>query len=195
MALTTVLLVSLRLGRERIEYLGALAICYIIGGPLYHVWPGAGPGYFDARTFEFLGQNPILVNPIRAWLYENTASVLSGHAVILKTWGYIACMPSLHVAQEFVMLYYARHSRLGFLLSGIFTAFTLLAVVALGWHYPLDSIAGGLVAVVAIKVAHSQRDYLLPAFASHERDLPVPVRRPILRDLVARLRNRRAGSA
>lgn len=195
MALTTVLLVSLRLGRERIEYLGALAICYIIGGPLYHVWPGAGPGYFDARTFEFLGHHPILVNSIRAWLYENTSSVLNGRAVLLKTWGYIACMPSLHVAQEFVMLYYARHSRLGLALSAVFTAFTLVAVVALGWHYPLDSIAGGVVAAIAIKVSHWQRDYLMPAFVSNERDIAIPPRRAILRELVARSRRSTTGSA
>ncbi|MFZ5891522.1 MAG: phosphatase PAP2 family protein [Myxococcota bacterium] len=192
MALTTVLLVSLRLGRERIEYLGALAICYIVGGPLYHVWPGAGPGYFDSRAFTFLSQHPLLANPIRAWLYENTSTVLAGKATLLKTWGYIACMPSLHVAQEFVMLYYARHSRVGFALSFVFTAITLLAVVALGWHYPLDSIAGGLVAVIAIKVAHWQRDHLMPASVSDERDFELPPRRPVLRELLERYRSAKA---
>jgi hypothetical protein len=174
MALTTVLLVSLRLGRERIEYLGALALCYVIGGPLYHVWPGAGPAYFDSGSFAFIEQHALLTNVIRAWLADNTHAVLSGHATVVRTWGYIACMPSLHVAQEIVMLYYARHSRLGFALAGAFTTATLVAVVALGWHYPVDCIGGGFVAAIAIKIAHSQRDVLLPPIVSDETDVALP---------------------
>jgi len=186
MALTTVLLVALRLGRERIEYLGALALCYVLGGPLYHVWPGAGPGYYDPGTYAFVEHHVLLTNVIRGWLYANTRAVLSGQATVVRTWGYIACMPSLHIAQELVMLYYARHSRFAFAVACAFTAVTLVSVVALGWHYPLDCIGGGFVAAFAIKVAHWQRDALLPPIVSDETDVELPPRRPFARAWIER---------
>ena len=75
------------------------------------------------------------------------------------------------------MLYYARHSRLALTLAFVFTAITLLTVVALGWHYPLDCIGGGVVAALAIKIAHSQRHTLLPRVIGDEEDVALPGRR------------------
>jgi membrane-associated phospholipid phosphatase len=186
--------VGLRLGKERGEYLGALALCYLIGGPLYHLLPGAGPGYFDPGPFEFLGgHRDLMVNGVRAWLFDNTGSIMAGRATVLKTWGYIACLPSLHVAQEFVMLYYARHSRLALALSAVFTAITLLSVVVLGWHYPVDSLGGALVALAAIALARWQRDALMPRWLDVARDQPLLPRKPLWRPFLLAYRLEREG--
>jgi membrane-associated phospholipid phosphatase len=71
-------------------------------------------------------------------------------------------MPSLHIAHELVMLYFARSSKLAFPVSLAFTALTTVAVVALGWHYPSDLVAGAVLAVFAIALARWQSDRLLP---------------------------------
>jgi hypothetical protein len=188
MALVTILLVGLRQAKERTEYLGALAFCYLIGGPLYHLLPGVGPGYFEASYFPYLDDPSLMVGPIRLWLQYNTVQIQSGHPALLQTWGYIACMPSLHVAQEFVMLYYARRSPIALLLSTMFTAITLIAVVVLGWHYPIDSLGGLLVALVAILIARATRDHLMPATLMTVSDDVIPPRKAVLLPLLNALR-------
>jgi membrane-associated phospholipid phosphatase len=194
MAVTTALLLGMRRSRERLEYLGALAICYLIGGPLYHVWPGLGPVYFEPQVFAHLdGLHGLMSNDVRAWLFANTHAVIVGRARRVETWGYIACMPSLHMAQELVMLWYARRSRIALLLSLAFTSLTALSVVVLGWHYPLDVVAGAVVAAIAIAAARWQRDVLLPAIVMPPADEELPAR-PTgeMRAMVAALRRRRA---
>lgn len=162
MAVTAGFLMGLRDRRVRTEYLGALAICYLLGGPLYLLCPGAGPVYFDPAPFAFLREQQLTVNYVQHALLQNTAAVNAGRATILDTWGYIACVPSLHMAHESVMLYYVRASRWALVLSLAFTTFTAGAVVALGWHYPLDIVAGVALAAVAIALSRWQSARLLP---------------------------------
>lgn len=191
MALTTVLLAGMRKHAQRTEYLGALALCYLIGGPIYHLIPARGPGFFELRYFHFLERSDLTVSGIRFWLHDNTRAVLQGTAGEVRTWGYIACMPSLHVAQEVVMLYYARASRLALVLAGSFTLVTLFAVVLLGFHYPVDSLAGIALAVVAIAIAHWQRDCLLPPGLAADRDHVPALTRPLFRPFLAAYRQAR----
>lgn len=191
MALTTSLLLGMHRSRERVEYLGALALCYLLGGPLYHLFPAAGPVYFDPASYRHVFEMPLLTNGIRDWLYQNTGGVVTKHAVELKTWGYIACMPSLHIAHEIVMLWYSRRSRLALLLSSAFTAITCLAVVVLGWHYPIDLVGGIVVAGIAIGIARWQRDALFPARVMPRPDPELPPR-PSVRAFLAKLSASRA---
>jgi membrane-associated phospholipid phosphatase len=194
MALVTVLLVALRKRTEGTEYLGALALCYLIGGLAYHAFPAWGPSYAEPQYFEFLKQRSLTASGIRRWLEYNTDGVAHGTARELRTWGYVACMPSLHVAHELVILYYSRSSRPAFLLSLAFTLLTLLAVVVLGWHYPLDSLGGALIAAVAIAIARWQRRVLMPAAIAPEEDSTTlsahPVVVPFLKAYLAARRPR-----
>jgi hypothetical protein len=162
MALTTALLLGRGDERARTEYVASLAICYFVGAPLYLTFPAAGPVYFDPGAFRFLHEHPLIVNQVQTSLLRNTAAVNDGRASLLYTWGYIACMPSLHLAHELVMLYFARVSKIGFVVSLTFTAVTTVAVVALGWHYPSDLVAGGALAALAIFVSRWQSRRLLP---------------------------------
>jgi hypothetical protein len=196
MTLTTVLLVALRRRALRTEYLAALALCYLMGGPLYQIFPALGPSYFEPRYFEFLQDPRLLTGTVRGYLQTNTDGVLHGTARQVRTWSYIACMPSLHVAHELVMLYYVRTCKPAFFVSLLFTLLTLVAVVALGWHYPLDSLFGAVVAVLAIAVARSQRRVLLPPeFSGSEDAEPPPVKPvvvPFIQAYLAALRQARA---
>lgn len=190
MALTTTLLLGMRRPRERVEFLGALAVCYLLGGPLYHLWPAFGPAYFEPERYAHLATMPRLdCNPIRGWIMLNTQAVLSHRSLVIQTWAYVACMPSLHCAHELVMLWYARHSRAAFVLSLAFTAMTMLSVVVLGWHYPIDIVAGAGLATVSILVARRQHDLLLPASVMPAPDEPLAPR-PRLATLVGALRGR-----
>jgi len=163
MAIVSAFLFGLRDARQRTEYLGALAICYLLGAPLYLLWPAAGPAYFDPSQFAFLRRYPdINVNWMQAVLFQNTAEINDHRPSVLSTWSYIACMPSLHMAHETVMLYYVRASKIAVALSIAFTTLTGFAVVALGWHYPTDIVAGVALAAVAIAIARWQSLRLLP---------------------------------
>lgn len=171
MALVSVFLVAAALPKERIEYLGSLALCYVIGGLSYHLFPAVGPAFADPESFAFLRQLPLLTNYFQAFLLANTEAVAQGNAEFLSSYDYIACVPSLHMAHEFVMLYYARHSRVFFALSCVFTGFTLVAIVVLGWHYPVDAIAGLMVTVLAVTFARKARNQLFPAVIMPPDDL------------------------
>jgi hypothetical protein len=173
MLLTTVLLIGLRLPRERTQYIGALAVCYLLGAPLYHLGPSMGPMYWEAGTYARLLDSPLMTNGIARALLHNTEGVRHGTATELTTWAYIACLPSLHIAHEVVMLWYARHSRIALLASAAFTGLTLLAVMVLGWHYFLDTVAGVLLAACAILLVRWQRDRLMPGCLTGEPDLPL----------------------
>lgn len=193
MALTTVLLAALRLRAQRTEYVAALALCYLMGGPLYHVFPAYGPSYFEPRYFEFLQDPALLTGVIRRYLQLNTDGVLNGTARQVRTWSYIACMPSLHVAHELVSLYYVRSCRPAFALALMFALLTMVSVVALGWHYPLDSVFGALVAALAIAFARSQRRSLMPPELKSFDEVPPPGKPVIVPFIKAYLAARRAG--
>jgi hypothetical protein len=162
MMLLSLFLIGTRLARERTEYLCALAGCYLVGGLLYFVLPGMGPRWADVPVFDFLDRFPLRSNSVASLLMANTTSVTQGVATKLKTFTYIASMPSLHMAQEFVMLWYSRHSRIAFALSLAFTCLTWLSTLALGWHYAIDGLAGAGLAALAIFAAHRWRDVLFP---------------------------------
>ena len=162
MLLTGILLVARRDAEERIEYLTALAICYLLGAPLYHLYPAWGPGYFEPAHFLYLNDPRLTTSVVRGWLWNNTHDVMRGTAKQLVTWSYISCLPSLHVAHEIVMAFYVRRSLPALVVSVAFTAATLVSVVVLGWHYPLDWIAGAALGAVSIFAARRLRGFSWP---------------------------------
>jgi len=162
MFLTGILLLTRRDAQERIEYLAALTICYLLGAPLYHLYPAWGPGYFDPAHFAYLNDPSLTTSGVRLWLWNNTHDVARGTAKQLFTWSYVSCLPSLHVAHEIVMAFYARRPLPALIVSVAFTAATLVSVVVLGWHYPIDWIAGAALAAVSILVARRLRGLSWP---------------------------------
>lgn len=175
MMLTTVLLYALRQHRERNEYLLALLLCYLFGGPLYHLCPAAGPVFFEPEVYSHLHRQPNLVtNHLHAILWRNTSLVAEGRAEILPTWSYVAAMPSLHIAHELVMTWYSRRSRIALALSATFTVATFASVMVLGWHYFSDTVAGAGLAVVVILIARKMPNAFMPSFVTASEDEEVP---------------------
>src|SRR5690606_18849969 len=111
MILVSALLAGAGRHRERIEYMSALAFCYAMGGFTYHVFPAMGPIYRDEAIFAGLRDLPLISNHFHALLARTHAEATAGTLQTLPSYEFIACMPSLHMAHELVMLYYARHSR------------------------------------------------------------------------------------
>jgi membrane-associated phospholipid phosphatase len=150
MAIGSCFLLGLGDHAERGRYLGALCICYVLGAPLYLLMPAAGPAYFDGSAYGFLRQQHLVTSYVQGLLFRNTTAINGGAATSIQTWGYIACMPSLHMAHELVMLYYARRSRIFFAGTLVFFLMTAVSVVGLGWHYPTDILGGMVLGAVAI---------------------------------------------
>jgi hypothetical protein len=162
MALVSVFLSAAGRKRERVEYSSALALCYVLGGLSYHLFPVLGPAFAEPGYFAALRQQDLITNYFQAALLETTHAARAGSLSELNSYDFIAAFPSLHIAHELVMLYYARNSRIFLALSAAFTALTLLAVVVLGWHYPSDALAGAALAAIAIAVSRRARGVLLP---------------------------------
>ncbi len=148
--LTTVFLLALGDSTRRSRFLWALSLCYLLGAPLYLVWPALGPVFFEPQTFDYLHSASLQTDWMREGLALNTSQVNEGSARLLVTWAYIACMPSLHIAQAAVMLWAVRSSRLASGAALVFLGLTAVAVVVLGWHYPTDVVMGLGLAAVAI---------------------------------------------
>lgn len=163
MTLVSVFLIGARCAQQRTEFISALVICYALGGCAYYLYPALGPGYFDPHAFDYLRRLPLLTNHYRGLLLANTKAMATGAPGPLQSYEYIACMPSLHMAHEFVMLYYARRSMPLLILSIGFTSLTIFAIVALGWHYPIDAVAGAALAATAITLVKWQSARLFPA--------------------------------
>jgi hypothetical protein len=163
MALVSIFLTGTRRTEQRRQFIASLALAYFLGGLSYYLWPGLGPGYFEPSAYAYLDRMPLATNTFRRLLYRNTTAIADGVPGRFQTYEYIACMPSLHMAHEFIMLYFARWSRPFFVLSLAFTTFTLFAIVILGWHYPIDAFFGAALAAAAIALARWQRERLFPS--------------------------------
>lgn len=137
----------------RHRYTTALCLCYLLGAPSYFLLPTFGPVYYEPEAFEHLRQLPLFANEIQATLLNNTHGAVRRDLAEIRTYGFIAAMPSLHMAHELVMLHYARASSAFFILSGIFSALTALSVLVLGWHYALDVVGSLALAAMSIWLA------------------------------------------
>jgi hypothetical protein len=162
MAVTSLFLVGAGLHRERTRLWSSLALCYLLGGPMYYLIPALGPRFVEAERFAFMEQLPLVSNYMQSVLFHNTHAVVQSRSSVVSTYSYLACMPSLHMAHEFVLLYYARKSKLFFSLSLVFSVLTSIAILVLGWHYAVDILGGLLLAFIAVGVVHISRDRLLP---------------------------------
>jgi hypothetical protein len=162
MTLTSMFLVGAQLHRERTRLWCALALAYLLGGPAYYLVPALGPRFFQADLYGYMDHLHLTANGVQHFLFANTRAVAAGRPTVLSPYAYLACMPSLHLAHEFVLLYYARHSLVWFVASLIFTLLTCLAVMVLGWHYAIDILGAVVLAATSIGIVRVSRDRLLP---------------------------------
>ncbi len=150
MAVASIFLSARGLRRERAKLWSSICICYLLGGPAYYLLPALGPAYFEPETFSELSLKGTVTRNILEVLRNNTEAMRSGQEIGITPYSFIACMPSLHMAHELVMLWYSRFSRPFLALSFLFTILTSLAVMVLGWHYFVDILGGALLALLSV---------------------------------------------
>lgn len=119
-------------------------------GPMVHLaLPAAGPVFYDnlglGDRFAALHQSrdsQFVAN----YLWNGYTSKVYNPA------GGISAMPSVHLATMFWAIIAVRNTRwLAF--AWVFTVYIFLGSIAIGWHYAVDGIAGGIGAVLCYALA------------------------------------------
>ena len=153
MALTALFLFACDDNEEQWRYVLSLALCYTLGGLSYFLFPAMGPAYFDPAHFTYLNTDAEFTTFIQGCLKTSTDDASIGRLAVIETFAFIACMPSLHMAHETIMLFYSRRSRLMLGLAALFWAGAFAAVLILGWHYLFDVVGGLVLAALVILIA------------------------------------------
>jgi hypothetical protein len=151
--LVALFLFALGDSREQLRYLTCLSLCYLLGGGLYYFYPAWGPAYYAPADFEYLREGAPQTVFFQDMLWKATQESIQGSLAKIEPYAFIACMPSLHMAHETIMLFYSRRSSIMLLFSGLFWLSSFVAVLVLGWHYFFDVIGGGIFAGVIIAFA------------------------------------------
>jgi len=136
--------------REQLRYLTCLSLCYLLGGGIYYFYPAWGPAYYAPADFGYLRECAPQTVFFQDMLWKATQESIQGSLTKIEPYAFIACMPSLHMAHETIMLFYSRRSSIMLLFSGLFWLSSFIAVLVLGWHYFFDVIGGGIFAGVII---------------------------------------------
>ena len=162
MAAVSLFLIGAGRRSERIVFQSALALCYLLGAVSYFILPGFGPAFFDPGAYAFLDGQGLWAPVVQDALAQNSLSVSNGTLSALPPYQFLACMPSLHMTHELVMLYYARHDRTFFSAKLVGVLVSAIAVIVLGWHYLIDIVGGVGLALVSVAIAERARGWLFP---------------------------------
>lgn len=169
MAAVSLFLIGAGKRSERIVFQSALALCYLFGAVSYFIIPALGPAFFNPSSYAFLEGQGLWAPVVQRALAQNSLSVTNGTLSSLPPYQFLACMPSLHMTHELVMLYYARHDRTFFVAKLVGVLLSAVAVIVLGWHYLIDIFGGVGLALVSVAIAERARGWLFPAIF-HERE-------------------------
>jgi hypothetical protein len=151
---------------EKDRLLVGYVLMWSIFGPVVHLLlPAAGPVFYSelgyGDRFLELDQSARSL-AVKAYLWDGyvnkTFYPASG----------ISAMPSLHLATMFWSLIVIRKSR-WIIFGWLFTAYIFIGSIAIGWHYAIDGIAGGIGAVLC---------YWLAGFKFRGSEEPGPVASP-----------------
>lgn len=157
MALTALFLFACDDIDEQWRYVLSLTLCYMLGGLTYFLLPAAGPIYFDPPAFSYLGADADFTVFVQRFLKVSTFQATSGQLGVVETFAFIACMPSLHMAHETIMLFYSRRSLLMLHFAAALWVSSFAAVLILGWHYLIDVVGGVLLAAIVLGLARRVR--------------------------------------
>jgi len=142
--------------RERTRFAAGFAVLWIAAAWWYVATPALGPCYsFPGDVAAARPYLPLQANTQRLLLEQYravTGAAGPGRAVTLNAAFGIAAMPSLHVAAQAFVAFFARRRqpRLA-LVFGLLTALTFFGSLVTGWHYAVDGYAGVLLAWLAYR--------------------------------------------
>lgn len=125
-------------------YFLSMMISYLIGMNIYYFFPTAGP------TMIFKSPHFLSVQ------HDTFLKFFEVHHRLLLTTveGGMIAFPSFHVIWAFFMIYLCRHIKWLFYPVLLLNIGVILATIFLGWHYLTDLIAGILLAIGSIALAH-----------------------------------------
>lgn len=152
-ALTALFLFASNNTSDQRRYITSMALCYLLGGLSYFLLPALGPAYFDPPSFSYVSSHAPFTAFVQKFLQTTTQLSMQGQLIEIETFAFIACMPSLHMAHETIMLFFARRSLLMLCFSACFWISSFSAVLILGWHYFFDVLGGVLLAALVICIA------------------------------------------
>lgn len=151
----------------RAQYLLAFALVWIVAGTVFaYLLPAAGPCYVDtfhsSAMFSALEQRLIEQSQHLAASGGGELLALRGQSELMQAFvsrdlmlaGGISAMPSLHTALAVLFACAARtHSRITGQVMAAFAFVIWFGSVHLGWHYAIDGLIGGVMAIVLWRVA------------------------------------------
>jgi hypothetical protein len=125
---------------ERDRLLSTLALTYVLGALAYQLLPSLGPVFYDPAAYGYTISSGFRSRSVQEFLINNTRHVSTTRDGNLEIFGYVAAVPSLHVAQDLLCVYAVRRYPLALYPSIAFLLLTVMATIGLGWHYWMDSI-------------------------------------------------------
>jgi TRAP-type C4-dicarboxylate transport system permease small subunit len=143
--------------RERARFAAGFAVLWIAGGWAYVAMPSLGPCYaFPADYAAVRPEMPLQTQTQRLLLAQYhavTQGAKEGQPIGLNAAFGIGAMPSLHIAGQAFVAFFARRRNPRFsLFFGLLTALTFFGSLVTGWHYAVDGYAGVLLGWAAWKL-------------------------------------------
>jgi len=141
--------------RERARFVAGFSFLWVLGSWLYLAVPSLGPCYVLGDDYREVRAAMPEQSATMDVLFAQYGRIRSFHkhpeGTDLSPYLGIAAMPSLHVAAQAFLAFYARRRSRGVaLLFGVLTALTFFTAVVSGWHYAIDGYAGLLLAGVSV---------------------------------------------
>ena len=140
--------------RDRARFAAGFALLWIVGAWIYVAAPSLGPCYVFPEDYAAVRPEMPLQAQTQRLLLVQYDAVTKGSATLgtigLNAAFGIGAMPSLHVAGQAFVAFFARrrNPRLAFLF-GLLSALTFAGSLISGWHYAVDGYAGILLAFAA----------------------------------------------
>jgi hypothetical protein len=137
--------------RERTRFATGFALLWVLGSWWYFAMPSLGPCYLLKDDYVDVRAAMPAQSAVMDALFAHYGRVRALHrhpeGIDISPYLGVAAMPSLHVAaQAFLAFFARRRSKALFLAYSAAAALTLFTAVVSGWHYALDGYAGVLLA-------------------------------------------------
>lgn len=144
------IITGLYFGRHRsLEFVGAILMAYYLALVCYCLWPSLGPFSIcldhDLRFPSDLAttsiQNQLLLNLRQLWEHKTKTQI---------GLDYFIAFPCMHIAQPIVVMWFLREWKRILWVLLAFNSLLIVSIILLEWHYVVDLLAGGVIALLSI---------------------------------------------